>query len=64
MKKFEQATLRSQQAGDIEDLSQVQRMGTFAKLFTMFMTSPNQYYRMVAGGYRNLYYKEAVKQKI
>ena len=61
MKKFEQATLRSQQAGDIEDLSQVQRMGTFAKLFTMFMTSPNQYYRMVAGGYRNLYYKRGSK---
>ena len=61
MKKFEQATLRSQQAGDIEDLSQIQRMGTFAKLFTMFMTSPNQYYRMVAGGYRNLYYKRGSK---
>ena len=61
MKKFEQATLRSQQASDIEDLSQVQRMGTFAKFLTMFMTSPNQYYRMVAGGYRNLYYGRGSK---
>ena len=61
MKKFEQATLRSQQAGDVEDLADFQRRGSIAKLFTMFMTSPNQYYRMVAGGYRNLYYGRGSK---
>ena len=54
MKEFESASLRSQQASDVEDLADFQRRGSLAKLFTMFMTSPNQYYRMVIGGYRNL----------
>ena len=54
MRKFEEASLRSQQASDVEDLADFQRRGSLAKLFTMFMTSPNQYYRMVIGGYRNL----------
>ena len=54
MKKFEEASLRSQQASDPEDLADFQRRGSAYKLFTMFMTSPNQYYRMVIGGYRNL----------
>ena len=53
MKKFEEASLRSQQASDVEDLADFQRRGSAYKLFTMFMTSPNQYYRMVIGGYRN-----------
>ena len=61
MKQFESASLRSQQSGEIEDLSDFARRGSFAKLFTMFMTSPNQYYRMVAGGYRNLYYGRGSK---
>ncbi len=55
MKKFEEATLRSQQASNVEDLSDFARRGSLYKLFTMFMTSPNQYYRMVIGGYRNLF---------
>ena len=53
MRKFEEASLRSQQASDVEDLADFQRKGSGYKLFTMFMTSPNQYYRMVIGGYRN-----------
>jgi hypothetical protein len=53
MKKFEEASLRSQQASDVEDLADFQRRGSAYKLFTMFMTSPNQYYRMIIGGYRN-----------
>ena len=61
MKKFEEASLRSQQASDVEDLSDFARRGSLPKLFTMFMTSPNQYYRMVAGGYRNLYYRRGTK---
>jgi len=55
MKKFEEASLRSQQASNVEDLADFQRRGSLAKLFTMFMTSPNQYYRMVIGGYRNFF---------
>jgi hypothetical protein len=54
MKQFEASSLRSQQASDVEDLGDFQRKGSAYKLFTMFMTSPNQYYRMVIGGYRNL----------
>ncbi len=54
MRKFEEASLRSQQASNVEDLADFQRRGSAYKLFTMFMTSPNQYYRMVIGGYRNL----------
>lgn len=61
MKKFEASTLRAQQSGEIEDLADVQRSGTYAKLFTMFMTSPNQYYRMAIGGYRNLYHGRGSK---
>ena len=61
MKKFEASTLRAQQSGEIEDLADVQRSGTYAKLFTMFMTSPNQYYRMAIGGYRNIYHGRGSK---
>jgi len=61
MKKFESSTLRAQQSGEIEDLADVQRSGTYAKLFTMFMTSPNQYYRMAIGGYRNIYHGRGSK---
>ena len=50
---FERATKRSQQAGDIQDLAHIQRMGSLAKLFTMFMTSPTSYYRNAMAGYRN-----------
>ena len=63
MRKFEEASLRSQQASDVEDLGNFARRGSAYKLFTMFMTSPNQYYRMVAGGYRNLYYKRGSKSE-
>jgi hypothetical protein len=63
MRKFEEASLRSQQASDVEDLGDFARRGSAYKLFTMFMTSPNQYYRMVAGGYRNLYYKRGSKSE-
>jgi hypothetical protein len=51
---FEMATERSQQASDVKDLGHFQRGGSLYKLFTMFMTSPQAYYRHVSGGYRNL----------
>ena len=41
---FEMITDRSQQAGDMKDLSSFQGGGSFFKLFTMFKTSPRQYY--------------------
>jgi len=55
IQRFELATKRSQQAGDVEDLADIQRRGSFAKLWTMFMTAPNQYYRSLSGGVRNLF---------
>lgn len=61
MKKFEASTKRAQQASDPEDLSDFQRMGSAWKFFTMYMTSPNQYYRMSAGGVRNIYYGRGTK---
>jgi hypothetical protein len=54
MEQFELTTKRAQQAGDVEDLADIQRQGSWAKLFTMFITAPNQYYRSVSGGFRNL----------
>ncbi len=54
MREFEKSTKRSQQSSDIMDLSTLQRSGSFAKLFTMFMTSPNQYYRATIGSLRNI----------
>ena len=54
MKKFEANTLRAQQASDVEDLADLQRLGSGWKLFTMYMTSPNQYYRMAQDGLRGL----------
>ena len=55
LKEFEMATERSQQASDVKDQGQVQREGSLGKLFTMFMTSPQAYYRHISGGYRNLF---------
>lgn len=52
--EFEQSTKRSQQASDIEDLSDIQRRGSWAKLFTMFMTAPHAYYRAEMAAVRNL----------
>jgi hypothetical protein len=43
--KFVETTLSSQQSTNIMDLSAIQRGGAFAKAFTMFKTSPLQYYR-------------------
>ena len=54
IRKFEQATTRSQQAGDIEHMASLQTAGDWAKLMTMFMTAPNQYYRISSAAMRNM----------
>jgi len=54
MLEFELTTKRTQQAGDVQDLGAIQRMGSFGKLFTMFMTAPNSYFRQEIGAIRNL----------
>ena len=45
---FEMITDRAQQAGDMKDLSSFQGGGSMFKLFTMYKTSPRQYYANVA----------------
>ncbi len=54
IKKFESITESTQQSADLSELSFWQRGGTFAKLFTMFRSSPNQYVRKEIGAVRNL----------
>jgi len=54
MTDFERATDRSQQSGTLQSLSEIQRSGSLARFFTMFMTSQNQYYRQMSSGIRNL----------
>jgi hypothetical protein len=44
---FEMISDRAQQAGDLKDLSSFQGGGSLFKLFTMYKTSPRQYYANV-----------------
>jgi hypothetical protein len=44
IKQFEMTTERTQQAGHIKDLGMYQSGGSVARLFTMFLTSPRQYF--------------------
>ena len=47
---FEMITDRAQQAGDMKDFGSYQGGGSLFKLFTMFKTSPRQYYANVFEG--------------
>jgi hypothetical protein len=51
---FRNTTLRTQQAGNVEDLGDIQRAGSFGNLFTLFMTTPLQYWRIEENAFRNL----------
>lgn len=50
---FEKATASTQQSADISQLSAWQRGGGFAKLFTMFTSAQNQYFRRELSAWRN-----------
>lgn len=54
LEEFEAATSRSQQAGEVEDLPTLMRRGSWTRLFTMFVTAPNAYYRMESQAVRDL----------
>jgi len=54
LREFEVAVETMQQSARIEDLSSAQRSGSIGKLFTMFMTAPNAYYRVASGAVRDL----------
>ena len=55
LEEFELATERSQQAGGVKDLSELQSNPT-TRMFTMFQTSPFSFMRMTRMALRNLYY--------
>jgi hypothetical protein len=55
IRKFEQATESAQQSADLSELSKIQRGGSAWKLFTMFLSSPNQYVRKEIAAVRNLF---------
>jgi hypothetical protein len=50
---FESITESTQQSSDLSEQSALQRGGSFAKLFTMFKSSPNQYFRKEMAAIRN-----------
>ena len=54
IREFEVAVETMQQSARIEDLSSIQRSGSIGKLFTMFMTAPNAYYRVASGAVRDV----------
>jgi hypothetical protein len=54
IRKFEKTTKLAQQSAYLSDLNTMQRMGSFAKLFSMFKTSPNQYFRKEMAAVRGL----------
>lgn len=51
---FEKATAATQQSGDLSQLSQWQRGTPIEKLFTMFTSAQNQYFRRMVGAIRNV----------
>lgn len=54
LREFSKIANRTQQSGDLAELSEFQRGGPLAKLFTMFMSSPNQYLRREMFAVRNM----------
>jgi hypothetical protein len=52
--KFDIATDELQQSAELVDLSSMQRGGSWAKLFTMFQSQPNLYYRATSMAVRDL----------
>lgn len=50
---FERETSKVQQSSDLSKLSSWQRGGSFAKLFTMFQSAPNMFFRKELGAIRN-----------
>ncbi len=54
LEAFERATASTQQSGDLDQLSDWQRGGPIAKLFTMFTSAQNQYFRKELSAVRNL----------
>jgi len=52
--EFEKAMDRTQQSSGIKDQGNIQRSGSYAKLFTMFITSPKQYTSQITAAIRGI----------
>ena len=52
--EFERFSEATQQSADLSIQSDIQRMGSIAKLFSMFLSAPNLYVRKELGAVRNL----------
>lgn len=55
VREFEESTKLSQQSTNTEDMSSFQRGGHFAKIFTMYLTSPIAYMRHERKGVRDIF---------
>lgn len=53
IEEFERITESTQQSAELSEQSAFQRGGSIAKLFTMFLSTPNQYFRKELGAVRN-----------
>jgi len=53
--KFEEAMDRTQQASGIKDQGKFQRSGSYAKLFSMFLTAPKQYTSQITAAIRKIH---------
>lgn len=62
--EFEERTSQAQQSADLSQLSEWQRGSSFTKLFTMFTTSQNQYFRRELAAIRNLFAERASKAQV
>jgi len=60
---FEKVSSETQQSADLSKQSYWQRGGSFAKLFTMFKSAPNQFFRKELGAVRNVVHgRTTIKQ--
>jgi hypothetical protein len=55
LSKFEIAMDRTQQASGVKDQGKFQRSGSYAKLFSMFLTAPKQYTSQITAAIRQIH---------
>lgn len=63
IRKFEEKLSSTQQSGDIDQLSDWQRGNSFQKLFSMFSSAQNQYFRREVSALRNLLARRITKKE-
>jgi len=63
IKKYEKFGNTTQQSSDLSQLSLFQRGGSFAKLFTMFMSSQRQYLNKEVNAVKSLFREEGASMK-